>query len=121
VGGGDSAWIFGVGINAAWDYVSHELGHAFGLPHAAWYTNCTSGDSPVTHGGSCGHDEYGDPTDVMGRRNFQFSSFHLERLGWLEPENVLVLEQSARVVLAPIAIPSSTVQSLRIPRDGGSG
>lgn len=120
VGGGDSAFIFGVGINAAWDYIAHEVGHTFGLPHAGSFTNCTSGDSPVVYGGSCTHDEYGDLTDIMGGRNFMFSSFHLETLGWLPPENVLVLEESARVVLAPITVASSTIQSLRIPR-GGQG
>ncbi len=121
VGGGDSAFIFGVGINGAWDYVAHEVGHAFGLPHAGSYTNCTTGDSPVVYGGSCAHDEYGDLTDIMGGRNFMYSSFLQETLGWLPAENVLVLEESARVVLAPINISSSTIQSLRIPRDGGNG
>lgn len=119
IGGGRYAWIFGIGVSSAWDYVSHEVGHCFGLPHASSSIDCTSGTDVVTMGGACSHDEYGDPTDVMGRRNFQFASFHHERLGWVKPENVLLLDESARVSLAPIEIPSNGVQSLRVARGTG--
>lgn len=118
VGGGRYAFIFGVGINSAWDYVAHEVGHTFGLPHAGSYTDCTSGTDVITYGGSCVHDEYGDLTDIMGGRNFQFSSHHLIRLGWLPEENQLTLEQSARVRLVPIETASTGIQSLYVNRSG---
>jgi hypothetical protein len=117
VGGGNSVVIFGVGINGTWDYVAHETAHCFGLGHASSSTNCSSRDGDVvTYGGSCGHDEYGDMTDIMGGRNFQFCSWHLERLGWLQPSNIKVLERSERVTLYPIELDLPGIQSLRVPR-----
>jgi hypothetical protein len=67
---GRNSIIFGVGINALWDYVGHEVGHNFGCGHASSYDNCQGGFA-----GSCTHNEYGDPTDIMGRRNGHYMSF----------------------------------------------
>jgi MYXO-CTERM domain-containing protein len=110
---GRETWIYGVGINAAWDYASHELGHNFGLFHAASYTGCQS------PGGGCSHDEYGDPTDVMGGRNFQYSSYHKEKLAWLAPESIDVVSASKQVRIYPVEATSQGVQSVRVPRGDG--
>ncbi len=116
IGGGNQVWVFGITPQYIWDWVGHEAAHGFGFGHASSYDDCTVGGDPVTIGGACIHNEYGDPTDIQGRRNFQFSSWHMERAGWLEPENVAVVETSQRVVLVPIEDESDQVQSLRVPR-----
>lgn len=110
---GRETWLYGIGINSAWDYASHELGHNFGLFHAASYTGCQA------PGGACAHDEYGDPTDVMGGRNFQYSSYHKEKLSWLPPENVDVVTESKQVRIYPVETASTGIQSVRIPRSNG--
>lgn len=119
IGGGSQVWVFGIGPSAIWDWVGHEAAHGFGFLHASSFDNCTIASDPVTMGGACTHNEYGDPTDIMGRRNFQFSSWHLERAGWLEPKNVAVVNESERIRIAPLTLESDQIQSLRVPRDGG--
>lgn len=116
IGGGNQVWVFGIPPQAIWDWVGHEAAHGFGFGHASSYDDCTVAGDPITIGGACAHNEYGDPTDIQGRRNFQFSSWHMERAGWLEPENVAVVDASERVVLAPIETESEQIQSLRVPR-----
>ena len=54
--------------------VAHELGHAFGLPHAN-STSCRR------HG--CAAVEYGDPYDTMGQGTGDFSAYAKFSLGWL--------------------------------------
>jgi hypothetical protein len=54
--------------------VTHELGHAFGLPHA----NTTS-----CHRHGCPALEYGDPYDTMGAGFGDFSAYAKYTLGWL--------------------------------------
>lgn len=119
IGGGNQVWVFGIGPQIIWDWVGHEAAHGFGFGHASSYDDCTVAGDPVTMGGACAHNEYGDPTDIMGRRNFQFSSWHMERAGWLSPENVRVVEASARIRLAPLELASDGVQSVRVPRSNG--
>jgi MYXO-CTERM domain-containing protein len=117
IGGGNQVWVFGITPQYIWDWVGHEAAHGFGFGHASSYDDCTVAGDPITIGGACSHNEYGDPTDIQGRRNFQFSSWHMERAGWLEPENVAVLDASERIVLVPIETESDQVQSLRVPRE----
>lgn len=119
IGGGNQVWVFGIGPQAIWDWVGHEAAHGFGFAHASSYDDCTVAGDPITIGGACEHNEYGDPTDIQGRRNFQFSSWHMERAGWLQPENVAVVDGSERIVLVPMETESSGIQSVRVPRDGG--
>jgi Gametolysin peptidase M11 len=54
--------------------VAHELGHAFGLPHA----NSTS-----CRRAGCAAVEYGDPYDTMGGGTGDFSAYAKYSLGWL--------------------------------------
>lgn len=106
---GKSSIIYGVGINALWDYVGHEVGHNFGCGHASSYDNCQG-----RFAGSCQHNEYGDPTDIMGRRNGYYMSYYKNALGWLEPENHVVVTSSRQVRLYPIERPSSGLLSVLV-------
>ncbi len=119
IGGGNQVWVFGITPQYIWDWVGHEAAHGFGFGHASSYDDCTVAGDPVTIGGACSHNEYGDPTDIMGGRNFQFSTWHMERAGWLEIYNVAVVESSQRVAIAPLEFESDRIQSVRVPRDNG--
>jgi hypothetical protein len=124
VAGGKQARLY-VSLAALWDYGAHEIAHCNvvggGLGHASSSTNCTSlSGTTVTMGGSCGHDEYGDQSDIMGGRNFQFCSWHLDRAGWLPKGNRLDIARSTRVTLLPINKPAAGVQSVMIPRSGST-
>lgn len=120
VAGGKQARLY-VSLPQLWDFASHEIAHCDvvggGLGHASSSTNCTSlSGNTVTMGGTCGHDEYGDQSDIMGGRNFQFCSWHMERAGWLPQGNRLDISRSTRVTLLPINMPASGVQSVMVPR-----
>lgn len=119
IGGGNHVWVFGITPQYIWDWVGHEAAHGFGFGHASSYDDCTIAGDPITMGGACDHNEYGDPTDIMGGRNFQFSTWHMERAGWLEPENVAVVDASRRITIAPLEGASNQVQSVRVPRNNG--
>lgn len=73
------AWVNGT---LALKVVAHELGHNFGLHHAA-ALECGG----VAVASNCTQIEYGDPADVMGDINLftngHFNAFAKERLGWL--------------------------------------
>jgi MYXO-CTERM domain-containing protein len=109
---GSNALIYGVGINSVWDYVGHEVGHNFGLFHASTWDNCG--------GAVCGqgHNEYGDPTDIMGRRNGQYMSFYKDIVGWLEPSNVAELTASRQVRICPLETATAGLQSVLVSRGG---
>jgi hypothetical protein len=109
---GRNSIIYGIGINALWDYVGHEVGHNFGCGHASSYDNCALG----AFAGSCQHNEYGDQTDIMGGRNGHYMSYYKNAMGWLDPGNHSVVTASRRVRLYPIETASTGLQSVLIPR-----
>jgi hypothetical protein len=124
VAGGKQARLY-VSLSVLWDFGTHEIAHCNvvggGLGHASSSNNCTSlSGTTVTMGGSCGHDEYGDQSDIQGKRNFQFCSWHMDRAGWLPKANRLDVARSTRVTLLPINKPVTGVQSVMIPRSGSS-
>lgn len=101
--------------------LSHELGHNLGLLHAnAWmtgnpgisrgspplpsnyetlpeprevpvYPDSRMGHETVTGPGSAA--EYGDVNDIMGSGSTEFSALNRHALGWLEPQDVAVVER----------------------------
>ena len=65
--------------------IGHELGHNFGLLHAA---SLDCGTSSVI-GGTCSSSEYGDPFGIMGnQRAMHFSSPQKLDLGWITAGSV---------------------------------
>jgi hypothetical protein len=81
--------------------VSHELGHAFGLPHANT-TNC------IRH--SCATLEYGDPYDTMGSGVDDFSAFAKLQLGWIT--RVSYVRRSGAYTIASLEKASTSSQAL---------
>ncbi|MEO8976039.1 MAG: S-layer homology domain-containing protein [Casimicrobiaceae bacterium] len=64
--------------------IGHELGHNFGLYHAASLDCGASVDTAP-----CTSSEYGDPFDVMGnQRAMQFNVFQKNSLGWIPASSV---------------------------------
>jgi hypothetical protein len=80
--------------------VAHELGHAFGLPHAN-STSCRRAGCPAV--------EYGDPYDTMGEGTGDFSAYAKFSLGWLT--RIARPAASGVVQLEPIERPSSGPQA----------
>jgi hypothetical protein len=81
--------------------VAHELGHAFGLPHANT-TNC------IRH--SCATLEYGDPYDTMGSGVDDFSAFAKLQLGWIT--RVTSVRRSGAYTIAALERASASSQAL---------
>ena len=57
--------------------IVHELGHTWGLAHAAASENCAA---------FCVTEEEGDPFTPMGIGFSDFSSYEKELLGWIDPQ-----------------------------------
>ena len=65
--------------------IGHEIGHNFGLLHAA---SLDCGTSVI--GGTCTSSEYGDPFNTMGnQRAMHFASAQKDLLGWLPAGTVV--------------------------------
>ena len=92
--------------------IAHELGHNFGLLHAA-SLRCTG----AVVGGACTSSEYGDPFDVMGNIGaMHFNSMQKSKLGWIAPSTVVT--QSAGVgaySLAPLELAGGTRYAVTVP------
>jgi hypothetical protein len=91
----------------------HEQGHNYGLLHAHSY-HCTSGSTPVTLGGSCSYDEYGDDYDAMGGSELvgHFNAAEKNRLGWMS-SRVSTLTGSGTYTLPPLERTGSGVRALK--------
>ncbi len=89
------------------DFVaSHELGHNLGVMHANAF-DCGA----VSLRGDCNHIEYGNVFDTMGTGRFanHFNAFYKEKLGWVQPQNMVTISQSGRY----------TINNLEAPRQAG--
>jgi Gametolysin peptidase M11 len=85
----------------------HELGHTFGLPHAA-RSSCAR---------RCRIDEYGDPLTPMGNGDVDFTALEKLELGWIS--SVQPVDRSRTYSIADIDMPSSSPQALVVPTAAG--
>jgi hypothetical protein len=96
--------------------IIHELGHTFGLFHAAGWT-CTKGGVRVQISDSCTVNEYGDPFDAMGDDSRHNSGWNLAKLGFLAPENIETIDASGTYSMRSALHPTTDPTVLRIPRE----
>jgi hypothetical protein len=92
--------------------LAHELGHNFGLLHAA---SLKCGVDVI--GGTCTSSEYGDPFDIMGnQRAMHFASAQKDMLGWL-PAGTVALHKAgtASYALTPIETAGGARYAITIP------
>ena len=111
IGSPHKAWINGVGgfRTAA---IAHEMGHNFGLLHAA-SVRCASGSI----GGSCSVSEYGDPFDAMGnQRAMHYNATQTARLAWIPSGSVKThTGGAATYTLSPLEVAGGATYAVKIP------
>jgi hypothetical protein len=107
--GGDTAWSNGVNNIKVY---AHELGHNFGLYHAASLT-CAG----ASIGGTCTSTEYGDPFDVMGNiSSMHFNSMQKAKLGWIPATSVKTQGPgSQQYTLDAMEIASGSTYAVTVP------
>lgn len=108
--------------------VPHEFGHLFGLAHASdrecgnlvvgGETEPENSYSPVI-GDKCQAYAYADLFDIMGGTwsKGHMDPYHKNKLGWLEPSQLLNVQQTGTYTIEPIETSSSGVKGLKIERD----
>lgn len=92
--------------------IGHELGHNFGLLHAA---SLDCGTAVI--GGTCTSSEYGDPFNTMGNnRAMHFASSQKNMLGWLPAGTVTDHKGgTASYTLSPLENGGGSQYAVRIP------
>ena len=92
--------------------IGHELGHNFGLWHAA---SLDCGTNVI--GGTCTSSEYGDPFDIMGnQRAMHFNSAQKDSLGWLAAGAVALHKGgTTSYALTPIETAGGARYAVKIP------
>jgi hypothetical protein len=93
--------------------VAHEMGHNFGLLHAASLDCGTLSIAPS----GCTSSEYGDPFDVMGnQRAMHFNAAQKNILGWFAASAVKTHSTgSATYTLSPIETAGGSTYAVKIP------
>ncbi|HXR57284.1 MAG TPA: Ig-like domain repeat protein, partial [Casimicrobiaceae bacterium] len=92
--------------------IAHEIGHNFGLLHAA---SLRCGSAII--GGNCTASEYGDPFDTMGnQRAMHYNAMQKSKLGWIGSTTVQTYAGgSATYTLTPLEVAGGTTYAVRIP------
>jgi hypothetical protein len=101
--------------------VGHELGHNFGLHHAASLSCADATGRAAQLTDSCSQDEYGDPFDNMGMGadgTRQLNAWHKEQAGWLGASAMQTVTAGGTYTVAPLEQSASGPIGLRIPRPG---
>jgi hypothetical protein len=111
VGSPKQAWINGPGAMVT-SVIGHEMGHNFGLLHAA---SVDCGARAI--GGTCTVSEYGDPFNTMGnQRAAHFDAAQKSLLGWIPPTSVKThTTGSGTYVLSPIESAGGSLYAVKIP------
>jgi hypothetical protein len=111
IGSPHKAWINGVG-GFRTSAIAHEMGHNFGLLHAA-SVRCSSGSI----GGSCSVSEYGDPFDAMGnQRAMHYNATQKARLAWIPSGSVKThTGGAATYTLSPLEVAGGATYAVKIP------
>ena len=106
--GASGVWINGRNATSVY---GHELGHNFGLLHAA-SLRCGG----VAIGGACSVSEYGDPFDIMGNQSaMHFNAAQKLDLGWIPASAVKTLTGSgAMYTLAPLETAGGNTYGVRV-------
>lgn len=108
----------------------HEIGHNFGLDHAATYICTDPADGPhVVLSNTCTNPELGDQFDVMGCCSTSlFSNVHRLQLGWIPAANVTDVTATTTLTVTPTRgsstvyrIPDGTGQYLYLENRGTGG
>jgi hypothetical protein len=111
IGSPHKSWINGV---AAFNTgtIGHEMGHNFGLLHAA-SLRCSAG----AIGGSCSVTEYGDPFDTMGnQRTMHYNAMQKSKLAWIPSTSVKThAGGSATYTLSPLEVAGASTYAVKIP------
>ena len=91
--------------------IAHELGHNFGLAHAA-SVDCAAN----VIGGTCTSSEYGDPFDVMGnQRAMHFSAAQKALLNWLPAGGVATHAGGTQTyTLSPLESAGGTTYAVKV-------
>lgn len=98
--------------------VGHELGHNFGVHHAATLS-CTGTDGlPSAVTGTCSMSEYGDGFSIMGSSTRLQNGWHKAQLGWLSGA-VVTASTTTTQMIAPLES-GSGVRMVRVPRGNGT-
>jgi hypothetical protein len=95
--------------------LEHELGHAFGLAHASYWT-CTSAGVKVSISSTCSASEYGDYA-VMGKTtDYHMNNYQKGVLGFFDAGNTRTVTTTGIYALYPLENKTTLAQVLRIPR-----
>jgi len=111
IGNPHKAWINGVGAFRT-NVVAHEMGHNFGLLHAA-NLRCTS----VPIGGTCVASEYGDPFSAMGNQgSMHYNAVQKAKLAWIPATSVRThAGGTATYTLNPLEVAGGSTYAVKIP------
>src|SRR5579862_7641179 len=110
------AWSNGYNLVAVY---AHELGHNFGLLHAA-SLRC-SGVSISAGASGCSSSEYGDPFDVMGNQAsasvaMHFNAAQKSLLNWFPAGSVATFGSgTATYTLSPIELAGGSTYAVKVP------
>lgn len=103
--------------------MAHEFGHMLGTWHADSWT-CPNDDlvGPSVENiyeGGCTVSTYGDQLSIMGAGNLRhMHSLHKENVGWLEPSQILVVDQAGTYELSALEAPGTAPVMIKIKLNG---